>query len=100
MAWGKPGEQVGRGRGALRASCSEGRTVVGRRRALQVPSCTAPLLPPPPAHPLLYLRLRSQPVPFSFSIPTQEEEEELPEKEPEPEFGLSGALAAETNRVK
>jgi hypothetical protein len=28
------------------------------------------------------------------------EEEAVPEKEPEPDFGLSGALAAETNTVK
>ncbi len=29
-----------------------------------------------------------------------DEEEQLPDKEPEPDFGLSGALAAETNTVK
>ena len=29
-----------------------------------------------------------------------EDEEKIPEKEPEPDFGLSGALAAETNTVK
>jgi smad nuclear-interacting protein 1 len=29
-----------------------------------------------------------------------DKEEQLPEKEPEPNFGLSGALAAETNTVK
>ena len=29
-----------------------------------------------------------------------QQEEEVPEKEPEPDFGLSGTLAAETNKVK
>lgn len=29
-----------------------------------------------------------------------DEEDQLPDKEPEPDFGLSGALAAETNTVK
>ena len=32
--------------------------------------------------------------------PEGEEEPEIEEKEPEPDFGLSGALAAETNTVK
>ena len=34
------------------------------------------------------------------SLPWLQEEEPEPEKEPEPDFGLSGALAAETNKVK
>lgn len=34
------------------------------------------------------------------AVPAVQEEEEQPDKEVEPEFGLSGALAAEANKVK
>lgn len=36
---------------------------------------------------------------MAWGKPGEQEEEEVPDKEVEPEFGLSGALAAETNKV-
>jgi hypothetical protein len=37
---------------------------------------------------------------MAWGRPGEQEEEAVPDKEVEPEFGLSGALAAETNKVK
>lgn len=77
-----------------------------RRRGRTLPSRSAPAAqrragsswpepsraPPPPRDvaPLCRSQLATRCV----------QEEEVPDKEVEPEFGLSGALAAETNKVK
>lgn len=81
MAWGKPGEQVGRVvccvrcLGACFSDCQL--------------CCWAGVL-----------HFLASPFLSFSSFRIQQDEEEVPDKEVEPEFGLSGALAAETNKVK
>lgn len=59
------------------------------------------LAPPPRRHKHESpLRKRNSVDAIGWDTNTDEKKEELAVEEPEPDFGLSGALAAETNTVK